>query len=791
MSSFAPPALGTRASPDSRKHVNYTLGMVLGVDDFTQEFAYVAGRDQLLARELLGYGTACGLQVTIEPVDNATERLNSPSVMVAPGIAVTPRGQIVSVPVAQCAQVLDWLAAHQDGLRAHVGTEAGTARLSLVLCYRECATDMVPIPGEPCRSEDEAMAASRIKDDFRLDLRWSPPDQREEAALRDFVDWLSQIEISAASDLASVDPGAFTPLADFEDAIRAAATWLGSPPVSPPADVIAESPPSSPPTDFMVGLPPSELRIPADEACTYLRSAFRIWTTELRPRWLGLGATCAGNPPDEECVLLAEINVPIQAGLLNGEVLIDETRRPYLLHLRMLQEWLLCGQRTAAPSDTVVAETEFGVNADAGMSERFSRADHTHGTPALGGDVTGAAGDTFVEGLRHVPLVYDEAGPLAGQVLTFVAGTDEQAGSWQPQDVPTLEGDVSGQIGDNTIGRLQRMPVEAQEPKPGQVLTFVQDEGGGSAWRPVDPQAGPGIGQLDGDVKGAATENTIERLQKTPLEAREPQAGQVLTFVVESEGGAWRPVNPGGGIGELSGDVVGPSNATTTARLRGIDVTYYPDLPSDGQVLTFVSFGDNEGGMWQNRDPQTSARELGGDVVGDPGSTAIERLQNVPVEAREPQPNQVLTFRVDDDQGRWVAADAQQGNPLDEAAVTHPPQAGAYQIVAAGVVRGSGNRRSNTYNGLVSRVIDNGRVMLTFDEYKMPDDFMYIVKALPVINERIREMLDFRAPVVAFEQFTDEGFVLFVSLDNQPADPGLLEQLELMVEVSRYEFRPR
>ena len=33
-------------APDPSKHVNYTFGMLLGVDDFKQEFAYLIGRDQ-------------------------------------------------------------------------------------------------------------------------------------------------------------------------------------------------------------------------------------------------------------------------------------------------------------------------------------------------------------------------------------------------------------------------------------------------------------------------------------------------------------------------------------------------------------------------------------------------------------------------------------------------------------------------------------------------------------------------------------------------------------------------
>ena len=58
---FAPVA--TKPS-DPTKHVNYVKGMVLGVDDFTQEFEYLSGRDQWLARDLIGYGTVAGLKVS-------------------------------------------------------------------------------------------------------------------------------------------------------------------------------------------------------------------------------------------------------------------------------------------------------------------------------------------------------------------------------------------------------------------------------------------------------------------------------------------------------------------------------------------------------------------------------------------------------------------------------------------------------------------------------------------------------------------------------------------------------
>src|SRR2546425_12306757 len=95
------------AAPDPAKHVNYNLGMVLGVDDFTQEFAYLSGRDQWLARDLLGYGTVSGLDVTLRTDARGQE------VFVAPGVAVNPRGQLIRVKLAQCAYLQPWLADNQ------------------------------------------------------------------------------------------------------------------------------------------------------------------------------------------------------------------------------------------------------------------------------------------------------------------------------------------------------------------------------------------------------------------------------------------------------------------------------------------------------------------------------------------------------------------------------------------------------------------------------------------------------------------------------------------------------
>src|SRR5262249_52146591 len=132
--------------PDPHKYVNYTLGMLLGVDDFLQEHAYLSGSDHWLTRELLGYGTASGLHVSTDIDSQKGAR-----VLVDPGVAVSPRGQLIRVTPSQCAYLNEWLAANQDKLGK---TPRKLLTVFVVLSYRACESDKVPISGEPCRSED-------------------------------------------------------------------------------------------------------------------------------------------------------------------------------------------------------------------------------------------------------------------------------------------------------------------------------------------------------------------------------------------------------------------------------------------------------------------------------------------------------------------------------------------------------------------------------------------------------------------------------------------------------------
>src|ERR671939_26322 len=117
MGSFTATALSPESAVSNpTKHVLYQLGMVLGVDDFKQEFAYHHTRDKMLARELAGYGTATGLVVKTE---NSARGWR---IVVEPGIAVAPDGELIRICSSQCAYIDPFLLDQREAVdRARSG----------------------------------------------------------------------------------------------------------------------------------------------------------------------------------------------------------------------------------------------------------------------------------------------------------------------------------------------------------------------------------------------------------------------------------------------------------------------------------------------------------------------------------------------------------------------------------------------------------------------------------------------------------------------------------------------
>ena len=125
---------------DPNKRVNYSLGMVLGVDEFQQEQAHFEWKHRLGNLLLHGTGTVSGLQVSVIGLSDDVD------VRVSPGYAVGPRGHWIWVQKEQCGQLNCWLLEQTKELDTPLAP--GAHRVYVTLCYDQCLTDPVTIPSE-------------------------------------------------------------------------------------------------------------------------------------------------------------------------------------------------------------------------------------------------------------------------------------------------------------------------------------------------------------------------------------------------------------------------------------------------------------------------------------------------------------------------------------------------------------------------------------------------------------------------------------------------------------------
>lgn len=432
----SPCSVTLTSAPSPDKRVRYGLGMLLGVADFEQEQAWFLAQDRGHARALHGCGVVCGLGVALDGV----------KLKVDAGLALDGLGRVIRVPGEQCADLDAWLAVPAN--REAIGVP-GAKTLHVVLRYCECATDLQPVPGQPCVSAEDRQSATRITASFSLDLALQPPACPEETATLRFGHWLRRLRLGSGS-----------PTLDAA-AIAAQLAELAGPQTTPDAD--------------------TPLFLPADQAEALLRHALALWARQARP---ALGCAGEGGGNADTGVPLASLSFTLADDHTAGAVTLLPGEPPVLLPTRLIQEALLNLAGPAAgvsPGDDVQA-LAFGAAGAAGSDVAYSRADHVHPMPAL-------------PAIPDVPAPADNVAPLAFDG----AGTPGAAAEFSRADhvhplpplplpaLPDLGGDVVGAPEANQIASLQGKAVKADAPQPGQVLTFLDD-----VWQPQTPATGDG-----------------------------------------------------------------------------------------------------------------------------------------------------------------------------------------------------------------------------------------------------------------------------------------------------------
>jgi DNA-binding beta-propeller fold protein YncE len=164
----------------------YFNGKLLTERDFSDEQAYLVGKDRLHNAFLHGTGTVCGLQVTAHPSEECRRRY----LVLNPGLALDCCGREIVVTQRTVIDVERLIGEQGIVLDAEIDQD-----LFIALCYAEFGDEKVPVILADCACADTDDAWNRIKESFRVALSVTraggrpPVRPRSEARL----DWIQTL----------------------------------------------------------------------------------------------------------------------------------------------------------------------------------------------------------------------------------------------------------------------------------------------------------------------------------------------------------------------------------------------------------------------------------------------------------------------------------------------------------------------------------------------------------------------------------------------------------------------
>jgi len=189
--------------PFVRNH--FFTGKLMGAADFIAESEFHGEKMRHHNLRLHGWGVICGLKVHQHPTDACRKRY----VVVEPGSALDCCGHEILVPEAEIVDV-----AQHPTVREKTN-DGALHTLQVVVCYKECPTEDVPVLYDECGCDDTQCAPNRILESYRFDVLVDPPiadGLGDGAALGAFaasnlhgaIGWM---QAGAAGKIAVVDPG--------------------------------------------------------------------------------------------------------------------------------------------------------------------------------------------------------------------------------------------------------------------------------------------------------------------------------------------------------------------------------------------------------------------------------------------------------------------------------------------------------------------------------------------------------------------------------------------------------